>query len=148
MVRKHLYSCLSEMSHCKSRMTSFHRNILLHQKIHSQHQGSIWGTVNVTRGNPFVTSGTYYVPLTKSLFQSAGITVSHFFSMLPSTLVCLFRWTSHNQNAVSQENAFWLVQRNRYFKVDCSMEKKWDTVIPADVKRLFVKGDTICPAGH
>ena len=27
-----------------------------------------------------------YVPLTKSLFKSAGITVSHFFSMLPSTL--------------------------------------------------------------
>jgi hypothetical protein len=27
-----------------------------------------------------------YVPLTKSLFKSFGITVSHFFSMLPSTL--------------------------------------------------------------
>jgi hypothetical protein len=26
----------------------------------------------------------------------------------------------------------------RYFKVDGSMEKKWDTVIPADLKRLFV----------
>jgi len=26
----------------------------------------------------------------------------------------------------------------RYFKVDVSMEKKWDTVIPADLKRLFV----------
>ena len=34
-----------------------------------------------------MTSGTYiYVPLIKSLFKSAGITVSHFFSMLPSTL--------------------------------------------------------------
>jgi hypothetical protein len=29
----------------------------------------------------------------------------------------------------------------RYFKVDCSMEKKWDTVIPVDLKRLFVKWD-------
>jgi len=41
--------------------------------------------------NPFVTSGTYiYVPHTKSLFKSAGITVSHFFSMLPSTLKYLY----------------------------------------------------------
>ena len=28
----------------------------------------------------------------------------------------------------------------RYFKADGSMEKKWDTVIPADLKRLFVSG--------
>ena len=28
----------------------------------------------------------------------------------------------------------------RYFKVDGSMEKKWDTVIPADLNRLFVSG--------
>jgi len=28
----------------------------------------------------------------------------------------------------------------RHFKVDGSMEKKWDTVIPADLKRLFVSG--------
>jgi len=27
------------------------------------------------------------------------------------------------------------------------MEKKWDTVIPADLKRLFEVGH-ICPAGH
>ena len=40
--------------------------------------------------NPFVTSGTYYVPLTKSLFKSAEITVSHFFSMLPSILKYLY----------------------------------------------------------
>jgi hypothetical protein len=33
----------------------------------------------------------------------------------------------------------------RYFKVDGSMEKKWDTVIPADLKRLFV---SVSPAGH
>jgi hypothetical protein len=26
------------------------------------------------------------------------------------------------------------------FKVDGSMEKKWDIVIPADLKRLFVSG--------
>jgi hypothetical protein len=28
----------------------------------------------------------------------------------------------------------------RYFKVDGSMEEKWDTVIPADLKNLFVSG--------
>jgi hypothetical protein len=28
----------------------------------------------------------------------------------------------------------------RYFKVDSSMDKKWDTVVPADLKRLFVSG--------
>jgi hypothetical protein len=28
----------------------------------------------------------------------------------------------------------------RHFKVDGSMEKKWDTVISADLKRLFVSG--------
>jgi hypothetical protein len=35
---------------------------------------------------PFHDQRDMYVPPTKSLFQSAGITVSHFFSMLPSTL--------------------------------------------------------------
>jgi hypothetical protein len=28
----------------------------------------------------------------------------------------------------------------RYFKVDGSMEKNWNTVIPADLERLFVIG--------
>jgi len=28
----------------------------------------------------------------------------------------------------------------RYFKVDDSMEKKWDTLIPEDLKRLFLCG--------
>jgi len=28
----------------------------------------------------------------------------------------------------------------RHFKVDGSMEKKWDTLIPSDLKRLFVNG--------
>jgi len=37
------------------------------------------------RFNPFVTSGTY-MSHSKSLFKSTEITVSHFFSMLPSTL--------------------------------------------------------------
>ena len=40
--------------------------------------------------NPFVTSGTYMSHLQKSLFKSAGITVSHFFSMLPSNLKYLY----------------------------------------------------------
>jgi hypothetical protein len=42
--------------------------------------------------NLFVTSGTYMSHLcpTKSLFTSAGVTVSHFFSMLPSTLKYLY----------------------------------------------------------
>jgi len=47
----------------------------------------------------------------------------------------------HLYTAVSRENAFWLVLTEyRYFKVDGSMEKKWDTVVPADLKRLFVSG--------
>jgi hypothetical protein len=28
----------------------------------------------------------------------------------------------------------------RYFKVDGGMEKKWENVIPADLKRLFISG--------
>jgi len=40
--------------------------------------------------NPFVTSGTYMSHLQRVLFKSAGITVSHFFSMLPSTLKYLY----------------------------------------------------------
>jgi len=76
----------------------------------------------------------------KSLFKSAGITVSHFFSMLPSTLKYLYSVEPvrmhfpakqpcandtvcnaplqhctqyHLHTAVSRENTFWLVQRNR-----------------------------------
>ena len=86
-----------------------------------------------------------------------------FFSMLPSTLKYLFRWSS--QNAFSRETAvlykWYCVQccmqhctqyhlytgkciltaslEYRYFKVDGSIEKKWDTVIPADLKRLSNK---------
>ena len=81
--------------------------------------------------------------------------------------VYLFRWTS--QNAFSHETAmykWYCVQccitvlhtvsfvcgcfmgkciltgsmEQRYFKVNGSMEKKWDTVIPAGLKRLFVSG--------
>jgi hypothetical protein len=33
----------------------------------------------------------------------------------------------------------------RYFKADDSMEKKWDTVTPADLKRLFVSGRYYAP---
>jgi hypothetical protein len=32
--------------------------------------------------------------------------------------------------------------------LDGSMEKKWDTVIPADLQQLFVKGDIIRPDSH
>jgi hypothetical protein len=39
---------------------------------------------------PFRDQQDIYVPLTKSIFKSAGITVSHFFSMLPSTLKYLY----------------------------------------------------------
>jgi len=39
--------------------------------------------------DPFLTSGTYMSHL-QSLFKSAGITVSHFFSLLPSTLKYLY----------------------------------------------------------
>ena len=41
---------------------------------------------------------------------------------------------------------------SEWFKVDGSVEKKWDTVIPADLKTLFFKWDItytrVCPAGH
>ena len=161
--------------------------------------------------------------LKKSLFKSAGITVSHFFSMLPSSLkylysvepirmhfpakqpctndtVCngacstahsiictrLFRGKRHSNQSEcifprnSHVNSFWLVGMHFLAKQPCtndtvcngacsiahsiictrlfrwkihsdwfngieilqggSMEKKWDTVIPADLKRLFVSG--------
>jgi hypothetical protein len=39
---------------------------------------------------PFRDQRDIFFPLTKSLFKSAGITVSHFFSMLPSTLKYLY----------------------------------------------------------
>jgi hypothetical protein len=112
------------------------------------------GTRVYLRFNPFVTSGTYtcmYVPLTESLFKSAEITVSHFFS--------LFRWTS--QNAFSRVRMMLCAMlhaalhtvsfvhscfagkciltgstEQRYFKVDGGMENNWVTVIPADFKRL------------
>jgi hypothetical protein len=48
--------------------------------------------------------------------------------------VSLVRWTS--QNAFSHETALY----KWYFKVDDIVDKKWDTVIPADLKRLFVSG--------
>jgi len=40
--------------------------------------------------SPFRDQRDIYVPLTKSLFKFAGITVSHFFSMLQSTLKYLY----------------------------------------------------------
>ena len=40
--------------------------------------------------NPFVTSGTYMSHIQRVFSKSAGITVSHFFSMLPSTLKYLY----------------------------------------------------------
>jgi len=42
------------------------------------------------RLNPFVTSGTYMSHLQRVFFKSTGITVFHFFSMLPSTLKYLY----------------------------------------------------------
>jgi len=81
--------------------------------------------------------GKMRVPLTKSLFKSTGITVSHFFYMLPSTLKYLYSVEPvrmhfpgvqmilcamlrmqhctqyHLYTAISRENAFWLVQQNR-----------------------------------
>jgi hypothetical protein len=69
----------------------------------------------------FLLGHSVYVPLTKSLFKSAGITVSHFFSVLPSTLKYLYSVAVndtvcnadmqhctqyHLYTAVSRENAF------------------------------------------
>jgi hypothetical protein len=48
--------------------------------------------------------------------------------------------------------AYWSVygdfSATLYLKVDGSMEKKWDTVIQADLKRLFISVTYICPTGH
>jgi hypothetical protein len=51
--------------------------------------GSGYGPV-VGPSLPFRDERDMYVPLTKSLLKSAGITVSHFFFMLPSTLTYLY----------------------------------------------------------
>jgi hypothetical protein len=48
-------------------------------------KGPLFMKLYSTRLNPSVTSGTYM-----SHFKSAGITVSHIFSMLPSTLKYLY----------------------------------------------------------
>jgi hypothetical protein len=48
-------------------------------------KGPLFMKLYSTRLNPSVTSGTYM-----SHFKSAGITVSYFFSMLPSTLKYLY----------------------------------------------------------
>ena len=45
---------------------------------------------DISRFNPFVTSGTYISHLQRVFFKSPGVTVSHFFSMLPSTLKYLY----------------------------------------------------------
>jgi hypothetical protein len=86
--------------------------------------------------NSYVTSGSYMSHL-QSLFKSAGLTVSHFFSMLPSTLKYLYSVEPciFPRNCIVTGST-----EQRYFKVDGSMEKKWDTVIPADLKRLFLSG--------
>jgi len=52
--------------------------------------------------------------------------------------VSLFRWTS--QNAVFHETAAYKWYCVQCCMQHCSTEKKWDTVIPADLKRLFVSG--------
>jgi hypothetical protein len=38
-----------------------------------------------------------------------------------------------------------LFEEQRYFKVDGNKKKKWETVIPADLKRLFVSGTYMLP---
>ena len=102
-----------------------------------------WGTDSF---NPFVTSGTY-IPLTKSLFKSAGITVCHFFSMLPSTLKYLHSAEPVRMHFPAKQpyctndtvcNAACCIAHS----IICTARhgKKWDTVIPADFKRLFVSG--------
>jgi hypothetical protein len=99
--------------------------------------------------NPFVTSGTYYVPLTKSFQVRWDNSIPLFLHTAIYLEVSLFRWT--RQNALSCETAVYKCcfagkciltgsTEQRYFKVDGNVEKKWDTVIPADLKSLFVSG--------
>ena len=107
--------------------------------------------------NPFVTSRTYMSHL-PSFFKYARITASQFFSMLPSTLKYVYSvepvrmhfpakqpYCTAALHTVSFVHGCFAGKciltgssEYRYFKVNGSMEKKWDTVIPADLKRLFV----------
>jgi hypothetical protein len=90
--------------------------------------------------------------------MSAGIIVSHFFSMLPSTLKYLYsvepvrihfptKQPCTNDTFVHGCFAVKYIltgsTEQRYFKVDGSMEKKWDTVIPVDFKRLYAALHTV-----
>ena len=109
-----------------------------------------------------------YIPLIKSLFKSAGITVSHFFSMLPSTLKYLYSVEPVRMHFPAKQpyctndtvcNAACSIAHSiictRLFlgkmhsdwfngieilQVRWQHGENWDTIIPADVKRLFVSG--------
>jgi len=112
---------------------------------------------------PFRDQRDTYVLLTYSLFKSSGITVSHFFSMLPSTLKYLYSVEPVPRNSRVQmilcamllySIAHSIICTVRLFRgkmhsdwfngieilLDGSMEEKWDTVIAADLKSLFVRG--------
>ena len=55
---------------------------------------------------------------------------------------CMQRCTQYHLYTAVSSKKFILTDstEQRYFNADGSMEKKWDTVIPADLKRLFVSG--------
>jgi len=99
-------------------------------------------------------------PTYKEFLKSAGITVSHFFSMLPSTSKYLYsvepvrmhfpvyKWycvqccMQHctQYHLYTGKSILTGSTEYRYYEVAGSMENKWDTVIPVDSKRLFISG--------
>jgi hypothetical protein len=70
--------------------------------------------------------------------------------MLPSTLKYLYSVEPDRMHFPAKQpcallhsgnmHSDWFNGTERYFRVDGSMEKKWDTVIPADLKRLVKWG--------
>ena len=108
------------------------------------------------------------VPLTKSLFKSAGITVSHFFSMLPSALKYLYSVEPVRMHFPRKTAVYKLycvqcciaalhtvsfvhgcfagkMHSDRFNKIEI-LQGRWQhgekggTVIPVDLKRLFLSG--------
>ena len=117
--------------------------------------------------NPFVTSGTYmYVSLTKSLFKSAGITVSHFFSMLPYALKYLYsvgpvgthfpaKQPCTNDTVCICTRLFHGKMHSDWFNGIEILQGRWQHgekvgyCYPSGLEKTLCKWDIhICPAGH
>ena len=91
----------------------------------------------------------------KSLFKSAGITVSHFFSMLPSTLKYLY--SVEPVSIAYSIICMWLFRRKVYFDWFNGKEilqgrwqhgEKVGYCYPSGLTKTLGKWVHICPAGH